>query len=154
LRQVLIFLDQTGTQLVENFAWSASTYPGSTNPNLDGKTVLVLAVRGDLATNPTTNFSFVSLEKLIDIYTAGDNTITISGYTVAVKISAAANNAITVNNDGLHVDISGKADKVTNATAGNIATLDANGNISDSGVTFATTAQTTAMLDSIFGAAS
>ena len=44
--------------------------------------------------------------------------------------------------------------KAKNATAGNIATLDANGNISDSGVTFATTAQTNAMLDSIFGAAS
>ena len=147
-----IFLDQAGTTVVENFAWSAATYPGSTNPNLDGKTVLVLAVKGD-ATTPTVKYSFVNLEKLVDIYTAADNTITINGYTVAVKISAVANNAITVNNDGLHVDISGKADKVANATAGNIATLDANGNITDSGVTFATDAQTTAMLDSIFGAA-
>ena len=147
-----IFLDQTGTEVVENFAWSAATYPGSTNPNLDGKTVLVLAVKGD-ATTPTVKYSFVNLEKLVDIYTAADNTITINGYTVAVKISAAANNAITVKNDGLHVDISGKADKVANATAGNIATLDANGNVADSGVTFATDAQTTAMLDAIFGAA-
>ena len=141
-----IFLDQAGTTVVENFAWSAATYPGSTNPNLDGKTVLVLAVKGD-ATTPTVKYSFVNLEKLVDIYTAADNTITINGYTVAVKISAVANNAITVNNDGF------KADKVANATAGNIATLDANGNITDSGVTFATDAQTTAMLDSIFGAA-
>ena len=42
-----LFLDQAGTTVVENFAWSAATYPGSTNPNLDGKTVLVLAVKGD-----------------------------------------------------------------------------------------------------------
>lgn len=32
-------------------------------------------------------------------------------------------------------DVSGKADKVTNATAGDVATLDANGNLVDSGVT-------------------
>lgn len=137
------FLDQAGTTVVENFAWSAATYPGSTNPNLDGKTVLVLAVKGD-ATTPTVKYSFVDLQKLVDVYTAADNTITIAGHTVAVKISAAANNAITTQNDGLHVDISGKADKVANATAGNIATLDANGNVADSGVTFATDAQTTA----------
>ena len=61
-----IFLDQAGTVLVENFAWSAATYPNSTNPNLDGKTVLVLAVKGDKEVNPTTKFSFVNLEKLID----------------------------------------------------------------------------------------
>jgi len=146
-----IFLDQTQTTLVENFAWSSATYPGSTNPNLDGKVVFVLAVKGNKTTNPTLTYSFVNLEKLVDIYTAADNTITISGYTVAVKISAAANNAITVNNDGLHVDISGKADKVANATAGNIATLDANGNLVDSGYTFSTAAQTTAMLNTIFG---
>ena len=146
-----IFLDQTKTTLVNNFAWSAETYPGSTDPDLDGKVVLVLAVKGDKATNPTLTYSFVNLEKLVDIYTAADNTITIAGYTVAVKISAAANNAITVNNDGLHVDISGKADKVANATAGNIATLDANGNLVDSGYTFSTAAQTQTMLNTIFG---
>ena len=73
-----IFLDQAGTTLVENFAWSLATYPGSTNPNLDGKTVLVLAVKGDKETNPTVKYSFVNLEKLIDAYTAGDNCRAIS----------------------------------------------------------------------------
>ena len=107
-----IFLDQAATSLVENFAWSAATYPNSTNPNLNGKTVLVLGVKGDKETNPTTKYSFVNLEKLIDTYTAADNSIAISGYTVAVKISAAANNAIELKSDGLHVDISGKVDKV------------------------------------------
>ena len=34
-----LFLDQTGTTLVDNFAFSAATYPGATNPNLDGKVV-------------------------------------------------------------------------------------------------------------------
>ena len=148
-----LFLDQAGTTLVENFAWSAVTYPNSTNPNLDGKTVLVLGVRGNAAT-PTVKYSFVNLEKLIDTYTAADNSININGYTVAVKISTSANNAITLENDGLHVDISGKADKAANPTAGNIATLDANGNPTDSGVTFATDAEVINMLNGTFGAGS
>ena len=64
----------------------------------------------------------------------------------------AANNAITLQNDGLHVDISGKADKVSGATAGNIAGLDANGNLTDSGVTFAPDTDVSAMLTEVFGA--
>ncbi|MBR1645477.1 MAG: hypothetical protein IJ774_02020 [Selenomonadaceae bacterium] len=128
-----IFLDQAGTTLVENFAWSAETYPGSTNPNLDGKTVLVLAVKGDKETNPTVKYSFVNLEKLIDAYTAGDNSIDINGYSVTVKISQTAGNLISVESDGLHVDISGKADRVANATGGN-------------------TADVTAMITDVFGA--
>lgn len=156
-----IFLDQAETGLVENFAWSEETYPGSTNPNLEGKTVLVLAVKGDKQTNPTAKYSFVNLEKLIDIYTEanGETAIEINGYKISLKVPEKITDKPTVDNalkktaNGLEVDISGKVDKVSNATAGNIATLDANGNISDSGVTFATTAQTTAMLDSILGAA-
>ena len=108
-----IFLDQASTSLVENFSWSAATYPNSTNPNLNGKTVLVLGVKGDKQTNPTVKYSFVSLEKLIDTYTAADNSITVSGRTVAVKVSAVTNNAITLKSDGLHVDISGKVNTET-----------------------------------------
>ena len=108
-----IYLSQTGTEIVSNFAWSAMTYPGSTNPNLEGKTVLVLAVRGNAASNPTVNYSFVDMANTIDI--------------------------------------SGKADKVSNATAGNIATLDANGNLVDSGITTATDSDITTMLNSVFG---
>ncbi len=123
-----IFLDQAGTTLAENFSWSAATYPGSTNPNLDGKTVLVLAVKGDKQTNPTTNYSFVNLEKLIDTYTAADNSITISGYTVAVKISAAAGNALELKNDGLYVETF----TVENATAGNVPILASDGTLINS----------------------
>lgn len=108
-----IFLDQLNTGLVENFSWSALAYPNSVNPNLEGKTVFVLAVKGDKTTNPTIKYSFVDMEKFIDVYTAADNTIVIDGYTVAVKISRAADNAIKIKSDGLHVDISGKVDKVT-----------------------------------------
>lgn len=105
-----IFLDQVGTTLVENFSWSALSYPNSTNPNLNGKTVLVLAVKGD-ATTPTVKYSFVDLTKLIDTYTAADNSINISGHSVAVKISATTGNALSLVNDGLFVDTSDKVDK-------------------------------------------
>ena len=149
-----MFLSQTGTELVDNFTFSAATYPGATDPNLDGKTVLVLAVRGNALT-PTTNYSFVSLERLINVYTAGDTTIDINGYNVSVKRSAATGNLIEIKNDGLYVGSDdAKADKVANATAGNIATLDADGNLTDSGVTFASDADVNTMITSVFGASS
>ena len=144
-----IFLDQAGTTLVQNFAWSAVTYPNSTNPNLDGKTVLVLAVKGD-ATTPTVKYSFVDMAQLVDVYVASDTSITISDYSVKVNVSAAANNALTLQNDGLYVDISGKVNKFTGATAGNICIFDSDGGVSDTGIKFATDAEFTAMLDEVF----
>ena len=57
-----------------------------------------------------------------------------NGYAIAVKISQAANNAITLKNDGLHVDISGKQDRDTDAVENNIAKFDANGNAVDAGI--------------------
>lgn len=42
---------------------------------------------------------------------------------------------LPITNKKVNVDISGKADKVTNATAGHLAGLDSNGNLTDSGVT-------------------
>lgn len=64
-----ISLDVTGTNLVPNFAWSAATYPDSTNPNLEGKTVLVLVVKGDRQTNPTTAYKFINMEALTSVAT-------------------------------------------------------------------------------------
>ena len=137
-----MFLDQAKTEFVNNFAWSELSYPGSTNPELDGKPVLVLAVKGD-SENPT--FSFVSLEQLIDIYTGeATNTATVSvssdnKITAEVKISSTTGNVLTSDDNGLYVptppvtDISGKADKVADATEGNFAGLDAEGNLTDSG---------------------
>ena len=149
-----IFLDQAGTTLVENFAWSLATYPGSTNPNLEGKTVLVLAVKGDKETNPTVKYSFVNLEKLIDAYTAGDNSITINGYSVTVKISQTLGNLLELKNDGLFVGSDPtKIDKVTNAVQGNFATWGLSGALVDSGVTFAINNDVTAMITDVFGEA-
>lgn len=127
-----IFLDQTGTTLVSNFSWSSIAYPNSTNPNLDGKAVLVLAVKGDKTTNPTVKYSFVDLSRLIDTYTAGDNSINIAGYSVSIKVSAAATNILSVANDGLLAEL-----KLGGASTGNVATFGANGYIADGGFSFA-----------------
>lgn len=62
---------------------------------------------------------------------------------IAVRIGEGLDfdsaNALTLKDDGLYVptpeevDISGKADKVTGATTGNLAALDGEGNLTDSG---------------------
>ena len=132
-------LDQTATKFESSFAWTSTKYPGSTNPSLDGKPVLVLAVKG---TDNTVAYSFLNMASLIDTYTVASGNsakiLTISGRTITFKVSAVANNALTVQSDGLHVDISGKADKVSSSTNGNLAGLDANGNLTNSGIAAST----------------
>lgn len=147
-----MFIDAVHTNLVPNFTFSAATYPNATDPNLNGKTVFVLAVKtmSNDGNTVTTDYSFIDASALVDIYTASDTSIVVSGYKLKVRVSAAANNAITVKNDGLHVDISGKIDKVSGATAGNFAVFDSDGGVVDSGSRFATDAEFTAMLNEIF----
>ncbi len=100
-----MYLDATKTTIVNNFTWSDTTYPGSTNPNLDGKPVIVFAVKGDSATT----YSFASLESLIAVYT-GEATATAATavssdnkITVNVKVSTETGNVLTSKDDGLFV---------------------------------------------------
>lgn len=82
---------------------------------------------------------------LVDTYTAeGDGkalSLTVEGSVIkgSIKISTAAGNLITCDENGLYVapiDISGKMDKVADAIDGDIAILDAEGNVVDSGKKF------------------
>ena len=137
------FLDQAKTTFVQEFAWSAEAYAGSTNPELDGKPVLVMAVKGD---DDSVTYSFVNVETLVDIYT-GAETETVAVVvsedniiTADVKVSAEAGNLIEVKEDGLYVavepvDISGKADKVAEVKDAQILVDDGEGNLAASGVT-------------------
>ena len=165
---VEMFLDQAKTAFVSSFAFNATTYSGATDPNLNGKPVLVLAVKGVDHNNnkaETITYSFLDVSTLVDTYTAksGDSAkiLNIAGYEIEVKIDPSENNAIEVTANGLKVDITGKADKVTNATAGHAAGLDDNGNLTDTGIVaanilttadVATDAETKEMLDEVFGA--
>ena len=113
-------LDQTKTTFVQEFAWSDTTYTGSTDPSLEGKPVLVLAVKGE---EDEVTYSFVNLETLVDIYEGGETetaTVTVDAdtneITVEVKVSEVEGNILEVKDDGLYasvtqVDISGKPDK-------------------------------------------
>lgn len=141
---VEMVLDQAKTAFVPKFAWSAETYPGSTDPKLEGKPVMVLAVKGS---DGSVNYSFMGMAALVDTYKAkvegkdASTTVTISGYEVDVKVNISQDegNALEARADGLYVpkpsavDLSGKADKVKSAVAGNFAGLDAGGNLTDSG---------------------
>ncbi len=135
-----LVLDAANTTFEPNFAFSTATYGADTsNPNLDGKPVLVLGVKTTAANGTTsTTYSFLNLYDLVDIYTikAGNSSkvLAISGKEIEFKVSAVANNAITVQDDGIHVDISGKQDKDTDAVENNIAKFDANGNAVDTGI--------------------
>ena len=51
-----LFLDQTKTTFVAKFKFDAATYPGATDPKLDGKPVMVLAVKGQNPDNCTYSF--------------------------------------------------------------------------------------------------
>ena len=126
-------VDAAKTSFVDNFNFANGNYTGATNPNLDGKAVFVLAIKTTDKGVDATSYSFISVDKLVDVYTAKDKSIEVDGYTIAVKISKAENNALTLKSDGLHVDISGKQDKDTDAVAGNVAKFDANGNAIDAG---------------------
>ena len=163
-----LFLDQSKTKFENSFEFTAAKYPGAVNPSLDGQPVLVLAVKGTTdATSGTASdtvaYSFLDMSKLVDTYEAkeGDSKkiLNISGYEIEFKISAQANNAVKVKDDGLYVDISGKTDKVVPSATGNIPSLDADGNLADSGVLaenviqksdIATEAEIKEMLDGVF----
>ena len=73
------FLDQTQTKYEASFSWSSTKYPGSTNPNLDGKPVLVLALKSE---DGDISYSFVNLEDLIKTYT-GEAPIVVSGSSIS-----------------------------------------------------------------------
>ncbi|MCM1329452.1 MAG: hypothetical protein NC253_08445 [Ruminococcus sp.] len=100
-----MFLDQTKTTLVNEFAWSATAYPNSTNPNLEGKPVFVLAVKGE----KDVKYSFVSMESLFTVYSGNETKsakVTVSNdnkITADVKISAAEGNTAVIKDDGVYV---------------------------------------------------
>ena len=70
------FLDLTKTTFVQSFAWSSTSYPGSTNPSLEGKPVLVLALKN--SSDNAVVYSFLNMYELVDTYTA-DSPIKVTG---------------------------------------------------------------------------
>lgn len=79
---------------------------------------------------------------LVDTYTASNSstvqmTVTGNEFVAEVMVSKTSGNMLSIDDTGLYVaatDISGKVDKVKNATANNVAMLTAEGGIADSEV--------------------
>ena len=145
-----LFLDQVNTTFVANFNFASGGYTNATNPNLDGKPVLVIAVK-DNATSPTVTYSFLNMEALVDTYAPLNAGIQISGYSIGARISADTDNLLSIAADGLlvgHDDA--KVDTVAGAVSGNIVVFGADGSIVDSGSTFATDAEVAELINNYF----
>ncbi|MCM1168070.1 MAG: hypothetical protein NC401_18965 [Ruminococcus sp.] len=99
-------IDLTKSTVVPKFAWSEDTYPGSTNPSLDGKPVFVLAVKGDTSVT----YSFVTLADIAKSI-SGESTSTATTEVkegkvkVNVAISVQEGNALKAADDGLLVEL-------------------------------------------------
>lgn len=96
-----IYLRSVGTTFAPNFSWSALAYPNSTNPNLDGKPVLVLHIKGDSLNNPYEDWGFCNLENLIVLYVEANASIAISNNSISAGVSATNGNMLSIANDGL-----------------------------------------------------
>jgi len=137
-----LVIDAAGTTFEPNFAFDSETYVGATNPKLEGKPVLVLAVKTTAANGTTSSaYSFLNLYDLVDIYTikAGDSAkvLTINGKEIEFKISSTAGNIISADANGLYATT-----RVSGAVQGNVAIFDANGAPADSGIGSATVVTT------------
>ena len=99
------FLDEATTTFEQNFAFTEANYPGVTNPNLDGKAVLVLGVktRSNDGTTTTVNYSFVDVSALVDVVEASDTSVVALNNKIKVKIDSDTSNAITLGEGGLLV---------------------------------------------------
>ena len=58
-----MFLNHNKSNFERNFAWSSTSYPGSTNPNLDGKPVMVFGIDSmdNVSKTITTVYSFMDM---------------------------------------------------------------------------------------------
>lgn len=138
-----LYVQGLQTEIVEDFEFSAETYPGATNPNLNGKTVLVLAARGDGADGngtPTVKYSFVNMSTIFD--------------EIIPKVSGATEGNVPVfSSDGTITNstiVGGDVVvKVAGATENHIMIFNAQGKPKDGGHGIATDAQFEAMLDEV-----
>ena len=125
-------LNQIGSNVVSDFAFSALEYPNTTNPNLDGKTVLVLTSKDVNGESDAVKYVFVDLAKVIDVYSAGDSSILVTDGDISVQISKAQDNILSLADDGLFANLA-----VSGAVSGNFAIFDESGRVVNGGLSFA-----------------
>lgn len=140
-------LDQAKTTFAPSFTFNATTYPGATNPNLNGKPVLVLAVTD--GTNTT--YSFLNVASLVTTYVPLNKGITISGSSIGANVSSTTDNLLSIDSNGLFVGHDASKVNTVAGAANNFVAFGANGAIKDSGYAVASTSDINSMLTNIFG---
>lgn len=130
-----IAIDAETTNLVSSFIFNAGTYVGATNPNLNGKPVLVLGIKTKSNDGQTTtlSYNFIDVSLLADNYTASDTSVVITDNKIRVNVSADSDNMLATTANGLKIDLNGKVDKAASA-AGDVVTFAAEGAVSDTGL--------------------
>lgn len=128
-------IDQTGTTIVEDFRFSALEYPGATDPGLNGKTVLVMAVKDANATTAQVKYVFVDFAKLGGAAVSlkpSDNAIGISGASIGLNLSTSEENILSIKDDGLYAGLC-----IADGVSGNFAIIGESGAIVDGGFSIA-----------------
>lgn len=130
-----MFLDDSKTELVSDFTWDITKYPKSTDPELDGKPVLVLAVKSVR----TVRYSFVSLDSVIAKLVGEDTesaSVSVDEDVISldVKVSELSGNRIVIKDDGLYV---GTVDSTPSWTVSTDDEVREMFTISSSGITLA-----------------
>ncbi len=97
-------LDLSAVSLEKNFTWNADSYPNSTDPDLNGKPVLVLSLVG----GENVTYKFIDMSMFVydkqDTQTA-ETVLSDNKFAVNVKISAEDNNVLVKRDDGLYASI-------------------------------------------------
>lgn len=109
-------LDLSAVSLEKSFTWSEESYPNSTDPNLNGKPVLVLSLVGG------ENVAYKFIDMSMFVYDKQDTqtseiVLADNKFSVNVKISAEKNNALVKKEDGLYASI---PNTVVSSEVGNI----------------------------------
>lgn len=137
---ILKMLDAAGNAIGDEIKLDLERFVSSGEYDVNNKTIVLYFDK------EKTDSVSIPVGDLVDTYTAeGDGKAlelsVVEGNKIkgSIKISTADGNMITADEHGLYVaatDISGKMDKDTDATEGNIAIFDANGQAVDSGKNF------------------
>ena len=136
----LQLLDTSGNPIGDAVSLDADRFITGGEYDSNTKTI-VLYFDGKTGDESTDKIS-IPVGDLVDTYTAGNTSsvnmnVSSNQFTATVRISVEGGNALELKDDGLFVsvpDISGKINKVSGATEGNIPTLTSDGSLQDSGV--------------------
>lgn len=145
----LQLLDASGNQIGDAVSLPLEQFVKS--GEYDAATQSIILYFDDEKTNSVT----IPVGALVDTYTAGDTSsvamsVSDNKFTATVKLSSESGNQLVIKDDGVYVaaaDLSDYMTLATGAVEGHIATLDASGQVIDSGKSFEDLASTASIYE-------